>query len=1285
MVTFSHFNERLFLQRLILTLTLSFSFLFSGYAQSMHQHRVLRWNPSHKVEIGPGDTMQVLSFTGAASQLQGYGSLPVFVENFPLNSADDLILGLSINNPVYQMITSNDLSGVTDLDKISSLINPKYSIGQQRNNAFLSVSFVPVRKNPANGKFEKLISFDLVYQLQADGNLQKKALRSYADHSVLSAGTWFKMSIPTSGIYIINAKDLKNIDPAFSSVDPATIQVFGNDGAMLAEANSTPRIDDLRELPIQIVGADPTKLGNNDYIIFYAKGPDAWKYSTTDSKFHHTKNFYTDYSSCFLTYGQAQGKRVVQELSTTDPANTTIQNFNDYISYEPAEINLIKTGRAWYSKDLFELTTTRDYAFTLTDIDVNVPVSVSTVVAAHCTSSSTSFVMSVNGSEMSSATIPVVGSLYTDTYAIDHGMLGSYTASGSALDIRLDFNRPPSDGIGYLKSIELNYMRKLNLSGGQVSFRSIAASSPGQITDFQISAGSQPVSVWDVSDPGNVKSIGVTQNNNIAVFRVHTDTLMEFTAFDGSLFNKVQGFTKIDNQNLHGTGKPDLVIVTNPAFMSQANELADFHRQHDNMNVLVTTPDIIYNEFSSGAQDITAIRDFMKMIYDRSNKAYPRYVLLFGDASYDYKNRVTGNTNFVPTYESDESLDPVGTFVTDDYFGLLDDGEGQGTAGFLDIGVGRFPVQTADQAESSVKKVIHYCANSDTVKNDWRNIICFVAEDYDNGYHESNADAVVIPDTSFNEDKIYMGAYDRISTPGGLRYPEVNDAITRRMESGCLMMNYVGHGGVLGWAHARVLEIPQIKAWSNFNNMPVFLTATCEFSYFDDPSFISAGEEVFLNPQGGGIALLTTSRPTYADGNAALTAGVYNNAFIRTDGKYPTLGDLIMKSKNYAAGGTATDPNTRKFVLLGDPALQMAYPQINVVTTSIATNQPPSPSDTLKALLTVTITGEIQDNNGNKATGFNGTVFPTIYDKNSSITTVPLEGESPFHFLLRKNILYKGKIAVVNGDFSFSFIVPKDIAYNFGGGKISYYARSASTDANGYDMNIIVGGFNNNATPDVEGPSIRLFMNDTNFVSGGLTDQNPNLLAFLSDSSGINTVGNGIGHDLTATLDNDTKSLQIMNDYYVADLNTFKKGLITYPFMGLSDGMHTVTVKVWDVYNNSSEASLDFLVASSAHIAVQKLLNYPNPFREGTTFSFEYNDPNTELTIQIDIYSLSGQRMKTLREPLFTNGYRANTITWNGCDDNGAKIGSGTYVYNISITSPDGSTIRKSSKLVVIR
>jgi hypothetical protein len=601
------------------------------------------------------------------------------------------------------------------------------------------------------------------------------------------------------------------------------------------------------------------------------------------------------------------------------------------------------------------------------------------------------------------------------------------------------------------------------------------------------------------------------------------------------------------------------------------------------------------------------------------------------------------------------------------------------------MGVGRFIVQTVAQAEEAVAKIEHYCSNNDTVKNDWRNIVSFVAEDWDNNLHlnqtEELTDIIEGNYKDYNVDKIYLDAYQAVSTPGGLRNPEVNDAINKRVAKGALIMNYTGHGGELGWAHERVLEIPDIKSWTNFNNMPAFMTATCEFSRFDDPGFISAGEWVFINPKGGGIALFTTTRATFAGSNSALSQNFYNNVFEKPDGQFPKMGDLILKAKN-ATGGSA---NSRKFVLLGDPALQLAYPNKNIVTTSINSNNVTGIPDTLRALAEVTIAGEIRNDAGEVMTDFSGTLFPTVYDKSSEIQTLGNTGGPTTQFLLRKNIIYKGKVEVSDGKFSFTFIVPKDIAYQYGIGKISYYARNDETDANGYEDNLIVGGYNNSAVTDDQGPEIRLYMNNTSFISGGLTDQNPYLLALINDNSGLNVVGNGIGHDLIAVLDEDSQNPQILNDYYVSDVNTFRSGSVFYPYTNLQDGQHTISLKAWDVYNNSSQATIEFVVVSSDKLTLQNLINYPNPFRDRTTFAFEFNQSPALIEVQIMIYSLNGELMRTIKQNIYTDGYRSQDIIWDGTTDGGRLMGSGLYLYSLTVKLPDGSSMQKSSKLVILR
>jgi len=1274
------------LQKCFLTLVLVIIGI-TGFSQSYSYQRNLKWFPVSVTRFSPKDSLKELSFEGSVNSIGPARELPGYLERFPMQFLDFKVTGVSIDKSVYVPLSNEENAAIRNKSVIPDSIQVNSSVSYQRKAPFLNISFLPFRKNPSSGIIEKLVSFTLMFSISESSNPgQVKSTRVYADHSVLADGKWVKMGVTATGIYRLNYADLQAMGFNPDAINPANIRIYGNNGGMLPEANSKPRIDDLRENSIYVAGESDGKFDAGDYILFYAKGPDSWVNSGTDQYFHHVRNLYSDVNYYFITMDKGPGKRVGSQPSLTQTPDFIITKFNDFAFYEKNNLNLIKSGREWYDQDIFELTTTRNYSFTFADLDLTSPVVIRTDFAARSTNYSTNFVVNANGQQVMSVAIPPTTADYLDQYAKEKITDGNYTSSSPVIDVRVTYNKNGDESTGYLNYLELNVLRMLKLSGGQMAFRSVASIGKNKTSEFQLAGNGQQVTVWDVSEPGDIKAMGTEQTSSRTVFRLLTDTLHEFVAFDGSSFNSIQSYAAVANQDLHGTGGSDYVIITHPDFMSQAQQLKEFHVLHNNLNVLITSPEVIYNEFSSGSPDISAIRDFMKMLYDRAAPGQePKYLLLFGDASYDYKNRITSNTNFIPAYESAESLDPVETYVTDDFFGLLDDSEGLNCTGDLDIGIGRFPVTTVEQAQSAIDKINHYASQSDSVKNDWRNVVCFVCDDEDSNLHMNQGEEITGYIGSnypvYNIDKIYLDAYQQQSTPGGARYPDVNVAINQRVNKGALIINYIGHGGELGWAHERVLEIPDIKAWSNFNNMPVFVTATCEFSRYDDPTFVCAGEWVFLNQNGGGIALFTTTRPTFAGSNFSLTSNFYHHVFNRTAGDYPKMGDLIVISKN-ATGASA---NTRKFVLLGDPGLELVYPNRNVVTTAINNQVVTAEADTLQALENVSITGEVQDAGGNKLTSFSGTVFPTVFDKPAIVHTLANDGGVPLTYTLQKNIIYKGAVDVTNGDFSFSFIVPKDIAYQFGKGKISYYARSADDDANGYDTSIVIGGYNAQAHVDDAGPMIRMYMNDTSFRNGGMTDQNPKLFAIVTDTSGINTVGNGIGHDITAVLDDNNKDLSILNDYYIADKNTFTRGIVKYPFSSLSDGMHTVKLKVWDVYNNSSEASLSFLVVSSAEFALNHLFTYPNPFSDHTTFSFEYNQPASGMNINIRIFTSSGQLVKTIEQKINSDSYRANEIRWDGTDEKGAKISTGMYVYLVTAGIDGIGTIQKSSKLVFVK
>ncbi|MBA4322800.1 MAG: hypothetical protein C0408_08295, partial [Odoribacter sp.] len=696
---------------------------------------------------------------------------------------------------------------------------------------------------------------------------------------------------------------------------------------------------------------------------------------------------------------------------------------------------------------------------------------------------------------------------------------------------------------------------------------------------------SSVVNVWDVTDPFNIKNITYTKTGDNIRFKAATDSLRAFIAFtNDKALAPVINPRPVSNQNLHGSEPADMVIVTHPLFRAYSEKLAAVHLKNSGLISLTVTPEEIYNEYSGGVPDIAAIRNFLRMKYlDQKSTSRPlKYLLLFGDGSVENKTLPPHNPNFIPTYQSQNSTVIVSSFTSDDFYGLLDDGEGEAD-GTEDIGIGRFPVSDTNQAGIMVSKVAKYLSTGGT--GDWRNVICITADDEDGNTHMLDAEglsALLNNDwPAFNIDKIYLDAFRQITSVNGQSYPDVTKAINDRINSGCLIFNYLGHGNEIGLAHERVVKTENINSWKNSSKLPLFITATCEFSRFDDVELNpitreftgknSAGEMVLLNPNGGGIALMTTTRVVYSAPNYTLNRNIYNYAFTRdTDGNALGLGDIIRLAKNNSGSGY----NKRNFTLLGDPAVRLAYPwHGRVITDSINKIPVNQAIDSLKALSLITVSGHLEDRTGSILNGFNGVVFPLVYDKVSKIKTLANDGGSVLEFSLRNNILFSGKTLAANGKFSFTFIVPKDIDYSFGKGKISYYASENNNDMSGTFTNFIVGGFSNSGVTDTTGPRIYLYLNDTLFRNGGMSDKNPVLLAVIEDKGGINTTGSGIGHDLTAFLDNEKNISFVLNRYFENDFDNYKKGRIVYPLGEMEAGSHSLTLKAWDNFNNSSQES----------------------------------------------------------------------------------------------------------------
>jgi hypothetical protein len=1276
---------------------LAFFAFFAANAQIREKHaRKIGWKPVQKIEAPGSGTQSFLFFEGAQYDPADNG-LPSCFERIKLppgyTNAD-----ITLVNTTYLPLPENEALLVKQ--DPGPDITPGVRIGYERKVPYALVSFVPLRKNPVTGKLEKLVSYNLSVVPAHDNRLAAPAPRTYAPASVLASGTWYKIGITQTGIYKISYAQLTEMGIAPGDINPRELRIFGNGGGMLPYANSVPRKDDLVENAIYVEGEGDNVFNEGDYVLFYGEGPTEWDFTSSDQRFHHKVNLYSDTTYYFIGIDGVPGKRIQTQRSLD--GGIPVTSFDDYAYHQLDAVNVIKSGREWYGES-FETSSSHTFSFNFPNLDTSTPGYVK-VDLGHRSATQSQYTIQA-GSTTSSILANGFVLCFTCDFLQPVSTNFPFTATGSSIPVTV--TKVTASAAAWLNYIELNVRRSLIMTGSQMSFRDKMSVGPGNVAEFTLGNANASVQVWDVTDPANAGLQSVTLDGSALTFSASASTLREFIAFNGSFFYEPVPFGRVDNQNLHALGAADLIIVSHPLFLEQANRLAELHRDLDSMRVVVVTPQQVYNEFSSGAQDVSAIRDFVKMFYDRAAAPAdePKYLMLFGDGSFDNKNRYNPNSNFIPTYQSLNSHTPTTSYVSDDFFGLLDNMEGQwnpNDGDIVDVGVGRIPVRNLAEADAVVKKILKYTnaeappapvsscdmGTHETSYGDWRNTVCFIGDDEDGSLHLDQAESMAKKvDTLYpvlNIDKIYLDAYDQVSTTAGPRYPHAAEALDKRMEKGALIVNYTGHGGELGLTGESVVDMAAINKWRNINNLPLMVTATCEFSRFDDPERTSAGEHVLTNSEGGGIGLLSTVRLVYAAPNFFLNMNFYAHAFEPIDGEMPRLGDLFRLTK--VSSGSAV--NNRNFTLLGDPALRLAYPEYKVVTTEI-NNKPINirPQDTINGLSVVTVKGYVADRNGIKLTGYSGTLYPTVYDKARTITTLSNDGSiSPArNFRIQNSVIFKGRASVSSGNFSFSFIVPKDIIQQYGLGKISYYALANGEDANGY-YKMMIGGMDSAATSDVTGPQVELYMNDSNFVFGDeIYESDPQLYAIVYDSTGINMMSLGLGHDIVAVLDERSANPIILNDHYEADLNNYKKGTIRYPFDELADGHHTLSLKIWDVHNNSSQAYTEFTVASSEKLALDHVLNYPNPFTTKTQFMFEYNQACDMLDVQVQVFTVSGKLVKTINTYVRGDGRKAEPVEWDGTDDFGDRIGKGVYIYHLKVRNSMGEMAERYERLVILR
>ncbi|ASW72929.1 hypothetical protein IQ37_05325 [Chryseobacterium piperi] len=1219
---------------------------------------------------------------------------------------------VKVSNLIWETISNKDLfelnkNGVPEHE----VKNVSYYYAQGEQYASINVALF---KN-IKGRIQRLSSFEI--SEGGGSNQMMNAAKVGTNINPLSGGTFYKIKVDKSGIFKITSQFLRDNGINPSSVNPRNFRIYGNGGIMLPEFNQDVKYSALQENAIQVVGEDDGIWNDQDYALFYAQGPNGYNlynksngngFKRDDNRNDRTegvKNIYEDFSYYFINFDKGAGKRV-QAIDANLPA-ALITRFDNYQVINNDQKNLMKVGRIWVEEPPF--TTDKTVTFSL-----NSPIQGGDVVKYRTKvvgykSQGNSIAFDINTQN------PVVSSSNpTDQDYVNffyNGDINNLSGNQISINYKPSITTNPN-GTFYFDYAEVQYKEDLKYNGSQMNFRDFSlASGTNTAYGFSVANIAGMEQIWDVTDITNAnrrvnKSTGGT-TFNFGYITADPNFNNEFVAFKADAAYSPQFVERMANQNLSALQNVDYLIITVPELMSQAQRLANYHQTKNNYNVQIVDANKIYNEFGSGSKDLTAIRDFVTKLNTPLGSL--KYVFILGDASYDYKNRIPNNSNVVSSYQSEQSADFITSYVTDDYIVMTKPQTTSALSSNLpDLPVGRIPAANATEAGAMIDKTLAYynaLPGQSTPFGEWRMKLDFVVDDDRDGgspFHDvMNSTLSTVFEQigssnlkEYNVRKLYLDAFQAQSTAGGQRYPQVNQAISNDIGNSMYLF-YFGHGGISGWAQERVLTIDEINNANNFSNVysrfPFVSTITCEFTLWDEPETLSAGERFLKMKQGGPAAMITSSRAIGVDYGRDFTDLYTQDIFKLVNDDFETLGVAHLNAKKMK--GPQSDH--LKVNLLGDPAMKLSRPKRLLMIDNIETPVP----GLIRGLDFVKVKGHINNPNGTVNTTFNGRVVINIFDKRLNKKTLNNDGNlTPIlNYTEEGSAIVKASGTAVNGVFTVEFYVPKDINYAVGEGRILGYADNKSTDVFNNQL-VRVGDINPNGINDNEPPKVKLYMNNTNFADGGITNQNPMLLACVTDDTGINSTGSGIGHDITVYLDGQIINTIVLNDFYASgegngclnpSLADYQKGNVTYPFRNLAIGQHQLSFKVWDINNNSTSATLNFEVKdeSDQHLVINRPLNWPNPFTNKTYVQFEHNCDDI-LNVNVQIYTITGKLVRTLSQAVvaepFLQGFRTprQAIEWDGRDDFGSTVGKGTYIFKIFAKSQNQEKCKGSATAV---
>jgi len=1104
---------------------------------------------------------------------------------------------------------------------------------------------------------------------------------------ILSSGKWVKLEFSNTGIYKINYDQLLQYGFNPTSLNPQNIHFYSIQGKELSETNDSLR-NGLIEIPITVFGENDGVFDQNDYIIVY-------KQSVRDiffngKSFEHFVNFYSNQAFGILGYNNTKGKRI--EIAKTFTEKTPkIINYNESMIFHDTDlVNPINMGRFWVGEKLGNETLDRSFI-------ENIPVGVDTVnlmvsIGVGMNNDTGRVIMKANN--LGAGITLRQNSEYETLYPTVKKISNIPVVSGKlSLNLKL-FRSNSKDGINF-DYYEITYKEPLRFSQKQFPIQNTTVAMGGGQFKFVFSSSNSNYSFLNVSNPYKIVQIPFSNNNGSLEILIDSNQhVSRIWAFDDNFSFTPKFIGEIKNQDvLQGTNL-DFLIISHPDFLAAANDLAKFRTDYDNFSTKVSNLSEIYNEYGGGQSDLVAVRNYIRSEYFKSNKKL-KYILLLGTASYDMQGRVSPNSNFVPIYQSTNGTDKQSLFCLDDFLGYLQTNSGDPLLhnDTLDVVIGRIPARTLDDAQGVVNKLKRY--SDKKALGSWRNRLTFVCDDMDKSYEaefteESEQYSSYIANNypNLRLNKIYADAFKQVTNGNNEKYPDVSNSITSAMNDGTLFLNYQGHGGEKGWAQEEILDIPMINSWNNKFKMPVLFTATCEFARYDDPKFQSGGELALLNPNGGAIGLMTTTRLVFVSGNTIINDAFWTKyGFPKPNQPIPTLGEVYKRLKNRPSQSwQLTEDN--KFALLGDPSMEIAFPKNFVSIDSINGESTSVFNDTVRAFSVVKLTGHITERLKTIMTSFNGTLDVEIYDKPTQKYTLNNNKVSyQIPFKSETSILCKGTVSVVAGKFNLVFSVPKDIAYNIGKGRAVFYAQNGETDASGsWVFNI--GGSEKITEIDTLGPQVQLFVNDSMFINNSKVSSESKAYARIYDKSGINATGAGIGRDLEVMLDEGTENAKsyVVNNFFTYEKNSYQLGYIDFPLPLLIPGKHTLKCRAWDVYNNSGENDISFEVVPGRDLIISEHGAIPNPsLGETVSIWVAHNLSGEDLTVNWEIYSTVGSLLAKGTKLEYAALSKFNAISWDGRSDNGIAANGNMFYYKINVKTSDGLSKFIGGKFIKLR